>query len=67
MSTPRLDAASVRDLTRQVFATATRRQLDDLTRSTWRKYDWPENAEALTRLKTVILARRAALDQTHGG
>ena len=62
--TPTLNAARIRGLTRQVFATGTRRQLDDLTRSIWREYDRPENTEALARLKTVILARRAALDQT---
>lgn len=60
----RLDAARVRELTVKVFACASRRALDALTRSIWREHDRPENAGALDQLKTVILARRAAVDRT---
>ena len=60
-TSPRLlTSPEITVLTRQVLACGTRKQLDDLTRSIWRKFDCPENAEHLTRLKLVIQARRAA-------
>jgi len=48
-----------------VFACPDRKSLDNLTRLIWRQYNGiPENSENLTRLRIVILARRAAVDRT---
>jgi hypothetical protein len=60
---PDLTENQIRGLTVRVFAAALGGELDDLTRSIWRQYNQPENADALARLKTVILARRAAVDR----
>lgn len=62
----RLDAWWVKNLTRRIFATGTREQLDDLTRHIWRKYAGTpvharENAKALEQLTTAITCRRAAV------
>jgi hypothetical protein len=59
-----LTPALVRDLTREVFRCGTRRELDALTRNIWREHGKnAANDAALAQLKTVILARRAAVDR----
>lgn len=61
----RLDAFLVTKYTKAVFATRTRRELDNLTRRLWRRYGAGPSAAvnrvALEQLKTSIIARREIL------
>lgn len=61
----RLDAFVLTKATKAIFATRTRRELDNLTRRLWRRYGTAPSAAvnrvALEQLKRGILARREML------
>ena len=62
---PRLDAATLQRYQREIMETRDRRSLNELTRTIWRYYDAPKNAEALGQLRKAIEARREALSRNN--